>query len=173
MIAETLFVVGMVVAAASDVRSRRIPNVLTMSMLVAGLVARGWSGGPTEMVWGLAGAATGLTSLLVPFGARWLGGGDVKLAAAAGAWLGPRGALLTALFGLVGGGIHGLVITARGGRALRSEVAGNLRWAMFALRAPAVPRRRRSELVPLAVSIATAAVGVLLYFGGLDGTFAP
>src|SRR5262245_36842504 len=99
MVAESLFVVGMAVAAACDLRSRRIPNEVTVSILLLGLVARGLGGGPTELVWGLAGAATGLTSLLLPFGARWLGGGDVKLAAAAGAWLGPRGALLTVLFG--------------------------------------------------------------------------
>ena len=49
---------GLLIAAALDMRSRRVPNLLTVALLVGGLVARGALGGFGELAWGL-GAALG------------------------------------------------------------------------------------------------------------------
>jgi prepilin peptidase CpaA len=71
-----------VVAAASDVRARRIPNALTGALAVAGVVLAG-------ATCGLPGAGTALLTLAVllaagtvAFSRGWFGGGDVKLLAA-------------------------------------------------------------------------------------------
>lgn len=82
--------VGLLIALPAawwDVRARRVPNWLTAGGLAAALVLRAAEGG---MGAGLAGALY----LGVPFLLLWLlfgvGAGDVKLAAALGAALGPR-----------------------------------------------------------------------------------
>ena len=81
-------------AAAVDVRVRRIPNWLTASLALAGL-AQSWTWAQTVTPWqsflGLC-AGFGLTFALFAIGG--LGGGDVKLLAGLGAWLGPMPTLM-------------------------------------------------------------------------------
>ena len=77
------------IAAATDLRSRRIPNWLTVPGFVVGIAANtalsGWSGLKASLL----GAAVGL-ALLLPFVLlRSLGAGDWKLAGALGAFTGP------------------------------------------------------------------------------------
>jgi len=76
------------VGAVKDFRGHRIPNWLTYSGLIAALVARIGLGGWTELRGGLAGMlfAGGIFFLLFLLGG--MGGGDVKLMAAVGAWVG-------------------------------------------------------------------------------------
>ena len=71
-----------------DVRGQRIPNWLTYSGLLAALVVRAGLGGWTGLKGGLAGMlfAGGIFFLLFFIGG--MGGGDVKLMAAVGAWVG-------------------------------------------------------------------------------------
>jgi prepilin peptidase CpaA len=77
------------IAGWTDLRSRRIPNWLTVPASVIGIAANtilgGWSGLKTSLL----GAAIGL-GLLLPFVLlRSLGAGDWKLAGALGAFTGP------------------------------------------------------------------------------------
>lgn len=75
---------ALAVAAASDLASRRIPNVLA---LTAGLLGLTVSAGSHQLLSGAAAAIVCLC-LAVPMWRRGLlGGGDVKLAAAAAAWV--------------------------------------------------------------------------------------
>lgn len=88
------------IAGWTDLRSRRIPNWLTVTALLIGVGASimvgGWSG-----LWNsLKGAGLGL-ALLLPFVLlRSLGAGDWKLAGALGAFTGPS-LLITLLLGSV------------------------------------------------------------------------
>ncbi len=78
-----------VAAAVTDLRSRRIPNWLTVPGLLIGLAANGLLGGWSGLKTSLLGAAVGL-ALLLPFVLlRSLGAGDWKLAGALGAFTGP------------------------------------------------------------------------------------
>lgn len=85
------------IAAASDLRSRRIPNWLSIPALAAGLLLRGIA----EGTGGLADAAAGLAIGAGPLLVLWLigggGGGDVKLMGALAVWLGYRGTVLLLL----------------------------------------------------------------------------
>jgi prepilin peptidase CpaA len=76
------------VGAIKDVRGRRIPNWLTYSGLIAALMVRTAIGGWAGLRGGLAGTllAGGIFFLLFLLGG--MGGGDVKLMAAVGAWAG-------------------------------------------------------------------------------------
>jgi prepilin peptidase CpaA len=161
-ITSALFVAGMLAAAASDLVRRRVANALNVAIFLVGLLAQAAGGGPAALGQGLAGAALGLGLLLPLFYVRWIGGGDVKLVVAAGAWLGPAATFWATAFGLAGGGLLAVALALANGPAFRAEVATNLRNAGLSMTFPAAPRRERGKLVPLAVALAGAAIG--MYF---------
>jgi len=111
-------------AAWSDFRQRRIPNALTIAGLAVALLLRAPLG-LAAVGSGLAGAGIALGLSLVFFLAGGMGGGDVKLLAAVGAFLGPQRlwpALL--VMALTGGLMAGWVILRRGAIP---ETTANLR----------------------------------------------
>ena len=101
-----------VIAAIVDLRSRRIPNVLTSLGAVAGLVFHAWAGGVAGLGQGVAGWATGIGLFLPLFLLGGMGAGDVKLLGAVGAWLGPLGALWGGFYSVLAGGVLALVVGA-------------------------------------------------------------
>ncbi len=106
----TLCLLGFVGAVAlMDLRTRRIPNALTVAAaavaLVLAVAQAGWHG---AVIAGM-GLLTGLVIFLPLCLAGKLGAGDAKAMAAVGAFLGPAGVLLAALYTLVAGGITGAV----------------------------------------------------------------
>jgi Flp pilus assembly protein protease CpaA len=118
-----------------------------------------------------SGAATGavtLALLWLPWRSGRVGGGDVKLAAGAGFWLGlsrlPEYLLLAAL----AGGVLSLIYYALSSRDARREIRMNLTSAALSASLPTVTLAsgagRRS--VPYGVAFAAAA-GVILWGGRL------
>jgi prepilin peptidase CpaA len=104
----TLAAVGLLAAAAvTDGRSRRIPNLLPLGLALLGLariaVELADGGGIAAPALDLAAAAAIFLAGAVAFRFRLLGGGDVKLIAAAALWLGAAALgpflLVTALAG--------------------------------------------------------------------------
>lgn len=75
-------------AAVVDIREYRIPNALTIPLLLAGLAFHSLAGGLSGLQVSLLGALCGFVSLVLAYGIGILGAGDVKLVAAVGAWLG-------------------------------------------------------------------------------------
>src|SRR5450759_699561 len=103
------------VAAFTDVRTRRIPNVLTFTAAAAGLGLHVINSGTAGAVWSAAGLGLGLLLFLPLFALGGMGAGDVKLMAALGAWLGPQDAAWTALYAAIAGGVMAIVVAlARG-----------------------------------------------------------
>lgn len=103
-------------AAATDVRARRIPNWLTFSMILAGvgqslLPIR--TVGPADAMLGFL-TGFGLTVILFVLGA--VGGGDVKLLAGIGAWIGPGPTLAVFAVEAILGAAIVLVQAVRQGR---------------------------------------------------------
>jgi prepilin peptidase CpaA len=161
-----LFIALAAYAALSDLETRRVSNRLNGIILGSGLLFQLPVAGAPGLATGLAGAAIGLAILIVPFSRSWLGGGDVKFLAAAGAWLGPVAVVIAALLGLALGGLWAVGILVRR-PTLRTEVAGNLKLAAVSLQAPTIERRANAEVVPLVVPLATAAILVQLAGGSL------
>lgn len=99
-----------------DWRERRIPNAANLLLFCLGLAAQNAAGAPAAA---LAGSALGLALGLAPalvFGPGGIGGGDLKMMAALGAWYGPEGALRAFLAGGLIAAAAGLFRLARSGR---------------------------------------------------------
>src|SRR5438132_1059179 len=79
------------VACGFDLRTRRIPNALTFGAALLGLVFHAVIGGVSGFGSSLGGLATGLAIFFPIFALGGLGGGDVKLLACIGAWVGADG----------------------------------------------------------------------------------
>ena len=78
------------IAGITDLRSRRIPNWLTVPGLVIGLAMNTYFGSWSGLWTSLKGAGLGLAVLLPFVLVRSLGAGDWKLAGAVGAFTGPK-----------------------------------------------------------------------------------
>jgi Flp pilus assembly protein protease CpaA len=104
------------IALITDLTRSKIYNWLTLPALVAGVAVQSCLGG-----WGgLAQSGLGVLAGLVLFGWMFwtgaMGGGDVKLLMAIGAWVGPGQTAETALLSIALGGAFALVIMIATGR---------------------------------------------------------
>lgn len=78
------------IAAITDLYSRRIPNLLVVSGFVAGFLLNTWLNGRNGALHSLYGFGLAILIYALLYLVRAMGGGDVKLMAAAGAMVGPR-----------------------------------------------------------------------------------
>lgn len=109
-------VVMLAMAAAIDIRSRRIPNALSGLIALVGLM-QSFTSGHTVSPWqSILGLLTGAALLLGLFAIGAIGGGDLKLLAATGAWLGPKLVFQVFLVEAILGMIIVLVTCAFNGR---------------------------------------------------------
>jgi len=117
---------GMGAAAVIDLRTRRIPNVLTASIAAIGIGLAAAGLGRVGVGAALLGCLLGLAFMLPGhiFGAT--GAGDVKLLAAAGALLGPTDTLHAFLNTAIAGGVLALLV-AVARRRLRHTVGSTAR----------------------------------------------
>jgi prepilin peptidase CpaA len=76
-------------AASVDWRSRRIPNWMTLGLILTGLFQSLTDGQLVTPGQSMLGLAAGFSLLFVLFALGAVGAGDVKLMAGIGAWLGP------------------------------------------------------------------------------------
>ena len=103
-------VTGVILAALLDWKTRKIPNVLTFSMILSGLALGFWSEGAAGLRESFFGLILGILFLYFPFAWRGVGGGDVKLVGAIGSLLGPTLVFHIFLASAVFGGIFSLVV---------------------------------------------------------------
>jgi len=127
---ETPHVVAIAVALAgcvTDTRSRRIPNLLTFGAAAAAFGFGTVTGGLSGLGWSVAGWLAGVALFAPFFALGGIGGGDVKLLAALGAWLGPGMTVWLALWSAVAGGPMALALAFA--RGYSKEALGNL-WGL-------------------------------------------
>lgn len=166
-------------SAVLDVRTGRIPNRLTYGFILAGLAfwlvaptARGgWEGLRGRELFEIGGewfwrALAGLLSALIPAVAvvllGGLGGGDMKLFAACGAWLAsPMAVLDMAVVSLATAALMAVFVMVRK-RAVRQTLAGVLGVGLMAASRvkpdlPEPTESRPRHTVPFAVAVAVGA----------------
>lgn len=110
------------VACYTDTTRRIIPNGLTLPMLCCGLLY-GWFRMPglEGLAFACKGGMIGGALLLLPYTKGWTGGGDLKLLAALGSWIGLFAVISVFCYGtIVGGFMAGIHL-------LRHRRAGSLK----------------------------------------------
>ena len=121
---KILVVVALGVAGAAwDVSKRRVPNALTFGATGLAFLCLAMHDGPAGLLTSVLGWTTGLVLFFPLFALGGMGGGDVKLLAAFGAWLGPVDAMWAAIWAsLIGGGLALAVAVLHGylGQAFRN-----------------------------------------------------
>jgi prepilin peptidase CpaA len=95
----------------ADLRTRRLPNVLTFGAAGAGLIFALVTGGWPGMGWAALGWIAGAAVWFPFFVLRGVGAGDVKLLGALGVWIGPVAAIWLALWSAVAGGVLAIAVS--------------------------------------------------------------
>lgn len=154
-----LLAVALVVSVVTDLRSRKILDVVTWPTVVLGLGLRWTALGPGDFNSGFLGGVLGAALVALPFGilALWgerMGWGDVKLGAAVGACLGPELGLSALVFISLVGAAQALLLLLWQ-RALLETVTGVVQRAAQRLKllpadASSGPRRH----IPYGIAIA-------------------
>src|SRR5262245_17097417 len=98
------------VACIFDLRTRRIPNWLTFGTAALGFLFHLVTGGFGALGLSALGWLAGALIFVVPFALGGMGGGDLKLLAALGAWIGPQDAVWLALYTGIAGGVMGIIV---------------------------------------------------------------
>lgn len=154
-----------------DLRTRRIPNYLTLGAALAGLaynlVFFGWEG----LLDGVLGLLLGFAFLILPYIFGGMGAGDVKALASLGAWLGPTATLYLCCYMGIAGGLMALGVLAwkgilwqkirRGGIFLQNLIL----FQSFGNAGVSTPIQETAG-IPYGVAIALGMM-VLLFTGGV------
>jgi prepilin peptidase CpaA len=182
--AGTLLAAALLIASVTDIHHRKIPNWLTYSMLLWGLLLNGYatafaypaSGvlsrehglGAVGLPDSLVGAAACFAVMLVGYLASGTGAGDVKLLTAVGAVAGVADGLSTLLWGYIAAGMAILLWQILCGNALQLVIALCRNIAShFAPQWISPPPAEQRSLLQRPFPLAAAfAVGALVaYFG--------
>jgi prepilin peptidase CpaA len=148
---------GLVAATIIDLKTRRIPNVLTAGIFGLGVVfaATGLNG--VSLPAAILGAFIGLLLMLPGYTLGATGGGDVKLMGAVGALTGPFLVFYAFLFTAIAGGVLAVIIALQRNR-LRATLAQAGRLMTSPGSAPqeiqAAPRAARFAYAP-AIGVGT------------------
>jgi prepilin peptidase CpaA len=123
---EVISVAGVLVSggtgAAVDLYTRRVPNALTLSAAALGITMAATGIGDLSAPAALLGFLMGFVVMLPGHVLGRTGGGDVKLMAALGTWLGPSMIVKAFLYSAIAGGVLALIVAIqrrRVGRTLR------------------------------------------------------
>ena len=158
-----ILALGMAILVASaycDVQMRRIPNVLTYSLAVLGVLHLIVLGDPSATGWTLASAAAVLVVGFLLFWGGFFGGGEAKLLTASALLIGSRDLLsflwLVSLCAMIA--LLALMIEYDIGRWLRRVVR-----PPAVRRADEEPAAEARPTAPYGIAIAMGAVMMLLY----------
>jgi len=161
MTALNIFVgILLTLACFTDLRTRRIPNVLTFSAAAGALLFHLATGGWSAAGSSLAGLFLGALLFFPMFALPGMGAGDVKLLAAIGAWLGPGQVATVALATSIVGGVVAVVVAVAHGylrKALTNIYVVLVQWRIAGVRPlPAVTLEKTSGpklayAVPIAI----------------------
>ena len=150
-----------ITAIITDLRSRRIPNTLTFTAfgvaVVVHVIFQGWLG----LGLAFAGALVAPAVLLVAHMGKGLGMGDLKLAAAVGAFLGPVWAVAAMLCSAVLGGLLALALLLRRGQLLSDLVE------LFLIGLPFMKVRKSASVPDKSPAVMTMPYGVAIGIGSL------
>jgi prepilin peptidase CpaA len=117
---------GVLVATIVDLRTRRVPNLLTATMTGLGMGLAAFGTSEISIGASVLGFVLGLALMLPGHALGATGAGDVKLMAAIGSIVGPAMVVTAFLFTAVAGGVLAVIVALRR-RRLSATIAGTAR----------------------------------------------
>ena len=120
------------IAAITDLTTSKVYNVLTIPMVITGLVYHSFTAGMIGFASSFLGLIIGFGLVLLPFVMGGMGGGDVKLLAGIGAWVGVPAILYVFIVAGLMAGVCAIVILLWQKRSV-VRLAGDVRmmWYQF------------------------------------------
>ncbi|WP_066017416.1 A24 family peptidase [Endozoicomonas atrinae] len=166
-----LLLAALIPALWYDLRYRRLPNWLTFSLFITGLMINSWLSGFSGLLDALGGGFLCL-AMLLPFYLmkKGMGAGDVKMVAAIGAVLGVKdGALCTAAI-LIAGAVLGLLyLIYKGGLV----VSLRRYWLCLMARTWLLPAENEAASLHFPYGLAIASGLLITLYGAGDLAFIP
>jgi len=160
-----LMAATLITAAVTDLRFRRIPNLLTYPMMATALTCHLAATGVAGVLFSLSGLALGIAVFIIPYAMGGMGAGDVKLMGAAGAVIGAKGVLMAAIYtGLIGGvyAVALMLIHRRESRGIFARYATTLKTLAFTGEFIPIPASEKEKNPKLCYGVAIA-MGTLCY----------
>jgi prepilin peptidase CpaA len=133
IVALTAFPIGVVliavlIAAVTDIWAYRVHNALTLPLLGTGLAYHAIVGGLPGFTGSLVSAVIGLSLLFLFFLMGGMGGGDLKLMAGLGAWLGVPLTTSVLAVAAISAGVYAFVLVVVNGRLRETWVNLQIIW---------------------------------------------
>jgi len=150
------------VCLVTDLRSRKIYNLVIFPVLIFGIGFNFVTGGGAGLLQSLWGTLAGLGILIIPFVLGGMGAGDVKLLAVIGAVKGPMFIVYTAIgMGLAGGVIALAIILYQRNfhRIVASFLQGGLMIMLRNFRISALNLDNEKIMFPYGLAITIGAMG--------------
>ena len=99
------------VAVTIDLRTQRIPNLLTFPAAALTLIYCSITNGLNGFLFSAVGLLVGISLFIIPYLLGGMGAGDAKLMGVVGSVLGAKGVFYAFLFSAIVGGIYAIILT--------------------------------------------------------------
>jgi prepilin peptidase CpaA len=106
----TILFFVLLIAAIIDLRTQKIPNLLTYSAMVFALSYHSAISGFEGLIFSSSGLLIGILLLIIPYFMGGMGAGDAKLLGAIGSFLGAEATFSAFIFIALAGGIYSLAL---------------------------------------------------------------
>ncbi|MEA3321956.1 MAG: prepilin peptidase [Bacillota bacterium] len=165
MIINVVLFIVLGISVVTDLRKRKIFNVITLPAILFGLIYNTYQAGLEGLYFSSIGLLIGFFLLFIPFVLGGMGAGDVKLLAAIGAMIGGELVFQSFLYTALIGGIFAMVILLKNNRLL--FFIKNTFFSVFYKQSMKIDLEVKSKYsIPYGVPIALGVVS-LYCFGGL------
>ena len=160
---DILLIVILLVSLVTDIKHRKILNIVTLPTIVFGVVFHTMTNGWQGFLFSGNGLLLGFALLFIPFLLGGMGAGDVKLMAAIGALKGAMFTLHAFLYTCLIGGVIALIIIIA-----KKQFAGSVQRITYALTLRQTSMLSQEELhhsFPYGVAIVSGTLAALIWGG--------
>ena len=161
-LSDLILLLLLILAVIYDQREQRIPNILTLTGLILGIIWNIYTNGLLGIMFSLQGFVVGITLLFIPFALRGMGAGDVKLLGMVGAFKGALFAFHTFIAMALWGGLIAVILLINKGQLGKTlgRLWGGLLMHLFKVRKmqESIQSSNSGISFPYALAIALGAV---------------
>jgi prepilin peptidase CpaA len=161
----SLLCCGMIIAASWDLKTGKIPNLLTFPLMLAGLTYHSALTGLSGLAFSACGLFVGIGILVIPYLLGGMGAGDAKLMGAVGSIVGSKGVIIAGVLSILLGLIYAialLIIHSDYARCLTRRVGMTIKTLLLTGQFVLIPPRM-DEKRPVLRYAVPIALGTIIY----------